>query len=130
MLEVTESIHLENSKANSSLIKRFAESGLNIALDDFGTGYSSLSYLHKFSFDLVKIDRSFIKDIEEDTYYGHLLEMIVEFMHKVGRLVCVEGVEEKEQLEFCSKTKVDIIQGFYFYKPMPFQDLMDLLKRQ
>ncbi len=130
VLEVTESIHLENSKANSSLIKRFAESGLNIALDDFGTGYSSLSYLHKFSFDLIKIDRAFIKDIEEDTYYGHLLEMIVEFMHKVGRLVCVEGVEEKEQLEFCSKTKVDIIQGFYFYKPMPFQDLIDLLKRQ
>lgn len=130
VLEVTESVHMDNSKANSNLIQKFVDQGLSVALDDFGTGYSSLSYLHEFPFNLIKIDRSFIQNIEEDAYYGHFLEMIVGLMHKVGRRVCVEGVEEYSQLDFCKKVKTDMIQGFYFYKPMPFHELKELIIKQ
>ena len=128
ILEVTESVGLDSGGIGRQTIERFADRGVSVALDDFGTGYSSLSYLNEFSFDLIKIDRSFIKDFGDDQYYGRLLSMISELMHNMGRRVCVEGVETDEQLEFCRKRDIDLVQGYYYYKPMPFEQLKEVLK--
>lgn len=130
VLEVTESLHLENTSMNKALVDLFVQNHLQIALDDFGTGYSSLSSLSEFPFDLIKLDRSFIQNIEFDEYYAHLLSMITDLMHKMGRRICVEGVEEEAQLAFCRQNNVDIIQGFYYYKPMPFVELKSMLLEQ
>lgn len=130
VLEVTESVHLERTETTKELFDRFVKSGLTIALDDFGTGYSSLSYLSELPFELIKIDRSFINNIESDNYSRHLITMITDLMHKMGRCVCVEGVEEEHQLDFCREQQADIIQGFYYYKPMPPEDLQLLLQKE
>lgn len=127
VLEVTESVQLGDTKSIKSLLNRFVDHGLSIALDDFGTGYSSLSYLNELPFDIIKIDRSFVINIDTDSYSRHLITMITNLMHQLGRRVCVEGVEEKNQLDFCRNLNVDIIQGFYYYKPMPLKELRRLL---
>ncbi len=126
ILEITESVQLEDEEGGGALLRQFDANGLKVALDDFGTGYSSLSYLNQFPFEIVKMDRSFIKDIS-DRYSGYMLEVMSDLMHKMNRRICVEGVETVEQLDFCKKHAVDIIQGFYFYKPMPAGDLISLI---
>lgn len=130
VLEVTESAQLEDTSANKKLLERFVDQGLRIALDDFGTGYSALSYLNHFPFSIIKMDRSFIKSIGTDPYYEHMLRMVTDLTHKMGRTMLVEGVETEQQLEFCRKSGVDLIQGYYYYKPMPFEELKALLKKQ
>ncbi|MDL2236833.1 EAL domain-containing protein [Christensenellaceae bacterium OttesenSCG-928-K19] len=119
VLEITESLGIESLSRQKLIMGRFVEAGMQVALDDFGTGYSSLSYLNELPLDLVKIDRSFIKNIESNTYSKDFLATMADLIHKTGQKVCVEGVETKNQLEYCVQAGVDIIQGFYYYKPMP-----------
>lgn len=130
VLEITESLGMDNVARQRSILERFKKFGVRVALDDFGTGYSSLSYLNELPLDLVKIDRSFIRDIEENRYSEYVLSTMAQLMGKMGRWICVEGVEKHSQLEYCIEAGVDIVQGYLFYKPMPAEELMALLAEQ
>ena len=119
VLEVTESLAINDMNRMKKIIKSIKELGVKIALDDFGTGYSSLNYIKQLDLDIIKVDRTFIKDISDDDYAQAFIKLITELSDKLKVKVCVEGVEEKEQLSILKDLNVDMIQGFYFGKPMP-----------
>ncbi|MEM6732393.1 MAG: EAL domain-containing protein, partial [Myxococcota bacterium] len=90
-----------------------------VAIDDFGTGYSSLSYLHRFKVDVLKIDRSFIKEVGQDANGEAIASAIVTLGHRLGLEVIAEGVEESKQAEFLAKEGCALCQGYLFARPMP-----------
>ncbi|MDQ7048923.1 MAG: EAL domain-containing protein [Enterobacterales bacterium] len=102
--------------------------GICIAMDDFGTGYSSLSYLRKYPFDVLKIDRSFVKDITNDSADRELINATIAMAHGLGLKVVAEGVETKEQYDFLKELNCDFAQGYLFSKPMPELELHALAK--
>lgn len=125
-LEMTESAlvgDIDSVRRNFDLLQSH---GVKIALDDFGTGYASLSYLLDFPFDVLKIDRIFIADIEEDEQKQKLLPVILQISKSLNMESIIEGVETKEQVDIVNKCKGDLIQGFYFYKPCPAEEINQL----
>jgi len=119
VLEITENLAINDMNRVKKIIKELKSLGTHIALDDFGTGYSSLNYIKQLDFDIIKVDRSFISDIVADDYAQTFVKLITELSQKLQASVCVEGVELKEQYEMLKEMNVDLIQGFYFGKPMP-----------
>ncbi|MEP9372453.1 EAL domain-containing protein [Mesorhizobium sp. KR1-2] len=114
-IEVTETALLDDKSQTRQYIEEIKQLGVRIALDDFGTGYSSLSYLHKLPLDKVKIDRSFLMDVTQNSHSLHLLKGIVNLSRPLGLAVTVEGVETYEQLKILSlEVKPDLVQGFLF----------------
>ncbi|PZO74578.1 MAG: diguanylate phosphodiesterase [Mesorhizobium amorphae] len=114
-IELTETALLDDKSLTRQLIERMREMGLSIALDDFGTGYSSLSYLHKLPLDKVKIDRSFLLDIDQSERSRRLVSGIVHLSRALGLEVTVEGTETFEQLRILSQSvRPDFVQGFLF----------------
>ena len=118
-LEVTENIFIDNFEFALDLLNSFKEYGVRISLDDFGTGYSSLSYLKKLPIDLLKIDKSFIDEINILNPKNDFIESIISLIHKLDIKALAEGVENKFQKEYLEKVDIDSIQGFYFSKPLP-----------
>jgi EAL domain-containing protein (putative c-di-GMP-specific phosphodiesterase class I) len=118
-LEITESVLLRDSAANIAVLDELSGLGVSIALDDFGTGYSSLSYLHRFSFDRIKIDHSFIRDITHNGGSLKIVRAIVMLAHSLGLLVTAEGVETDEQLAAVRGEGRDAVQGYYTGAPAP-----------
>lgn len=100
---------------------------MKIAIDDFGTGHSSLNYLKKFPLHVLKIDRSFIRDILVDADDRNIVEAVVGLARKFDVRVVAEGVEEKEQLNLLQDIGLDEIQGYYFSKPVPIEEFVKLL---
>jgi len=117
-LEITESMAMRNPEENIVMMKALADIGVKIAMDDFGTGYSSLAYLKLFPIDIIKIDRSFVKDIETDENDAAICEMTMLLAQKLGMHVVAEGVETNVQLEFLSKIGCQWIQGYLYSKPL------------
>jgi len=127
-LEVTETILISNFEIIKKALFNLQEIGVKIALDDFGKGYSSLSYLVKLPIDILKIDRIFIaEDIEADT--NNLTDSIIKLGHKMGMRVIAEGVETEKQLEYLKNHNCDIIQGYYYSKPMPESEIFDFIEK-
>lgn len=127
-LEITESLMIERANETISKLNALKRLGVKISLDDFGTGYSSLSYLHSLPLDKVKIDRSFVTNLQEGTKSLDLLQAISTLGKQLGLLVVVEGVEEPSELEvLLHHATVDEIQGYLFSKPLPNDDLLPLL---
>lgn len=124
--EITESSMLENLDEAISTSQELQEIGFSVALDDFGTGYSSLSYIQNLPVNIIKLDYSFVKKLPHDTRSAYVVEHIVSLAHKLGLEVVAEGVEEKAQLEYLGSLNVDLMQGFYYYRPMPIEDLLNL----
>lgn len=122
ILEVTESLAINDMNRMKRIIKDIKKLGVHIALDDFGTGYSSLNYIKQMDLDVIKVDRTFIKDIKDDDYAQTFVKLISELSQKLNVKVCVEGVEEKEQFDVLKEMNVALIQGFYFGKPMPLEE--------
>ncbi|WP_275099843.1 putative bifunctional diguanylate cyclase/phosphodiesterase [Sedimenticola hydrogenitrophicus] len=118
-LELTEGLLMENPEEKEALLRELKRLGVTLALDDFGTGYSSLSYLRRFPFDILKIDRSFIRDLTTDPDDAELTLSIISMAHSLRLQVVAEGVETLEQLQFLQAHRCDLIQGFYFSKPLP-----------
>jgi diguanylate cyclase (GGDEF)-like protein/PAS domain S-box-containing protein len=118
-LEVTESILMEDTERLKRCFKNLKALGLSIAIDDFGTGYTSLSYLREFEFDRVKIDRSFISDINSGSNGKAITSTIIALAHKLNMGVIAEGIEDDTQLSFLSDELCDEGQGYYFSRPMP-----------
>ena len=117
-LEITESVLLHDSAVNIALLDELSDLGVSIALDDFGTGYSSLSYLHRFSFDRLKIDHSFVRDIIRNEGSLKIVRAIVMLAHSLGLEVTAEGVETDEQLAAVRGEGCDAVQGYYIGRPM------------
>lgn len=97
--------------------------GVSVAIDDFGTGYSSFTYLSDCNFDLLKIDREFVTNIRIGTHKYHIVRMITELSHTLNVKVVAEGVETKQELEVLCGLGVDFIQGYFFSKPLPLDQL-------
>lgn len=117
--EITEGILLNNDSRVANTFKHFKDANIQIALDDFGTGYSSLSYLKKFDIDYLKIDKSFINNLTENTYDMALCEAIIVMAHKLGLKVIAEGIETEQQHKIITDFGCDYAQGYFFSKPVP-----------
>ncbi|WP_446743675.1 putative bifunctional diguanylate cyclase/phosphodiesterase [Silvibacterium acidisoli] len=126
-LEITEGVLLDERDGTAATVAGLRAIGVQVAIDDFGTGYSSLGYLRRFPIDRLKIDRSFVSDVaqtEEDTA---LAAAIISIGHTLRLKVTAEGVETAEQLEYLRTRDCDEAQGYYFAKPMSFEDLTKFL---
>ena len=117
-LEITEGVLLADPVAMLDLLKEFKARGVELSLDDFGTGYSSLSYLHKFPFDVLKIDRSFVTGLAESAETRRLVRTIIELGQDLGLRIVAEGVETREQAEHLKALGCNLGQGFYFSRPL------------
>lgn len=123
-LEITEEAIVEDVEHAVGIMNQLKERGVSLALDDFGTGYSSLSYLKRFPIDTLKIDMSFIRDIDKDAKNQAIVTCVINLSHSLNIRVVAEGVETKEQLDFLRGVGCDYIQGYYFCKPVAKKDLV------
>jgi EAL domain-containing protein (putative c-di-GMP-specific phosphodiesterase class I) len=119
VLELTESIVMNNFTESARQMERLKKLGVRIAIDDFGTGYSSLSYLHRLPIDVLKIDRSFIENLNQPDGTGPIVEAVLSMAHTLGLRVVAEGVETAQQLDTLHQRGCDLIQGYFFSRPVP-----------
>jgi diguanylate cyclase (GGDEF)-like protein len=125
-LEITESIMLDISSTALDVLQQLKDLGFRIALDDFGTGYSSLSYLKTLPIHTLKIDKSFIDDLQNSKKDQDLVRQLIGLSHELNLQVVAEGVEEESQLLFLQENNCDLIQGYYFSKPLITEDAFQL----
>ena len=121
-LEITERLLMKDVPEVISTMNQFKEMDIRLSIDDFGTGYSSLSYLKRFPFDVLKIDKAFVRDIGIDPDDSALCEAIIAMAHSLGLGVIGEGVENAEQFEFLKQRGTEVIQGYYVSKPMMYDE--------
>lgn len=117
-IELTESMQLQNFNEYNNLFFDWRQQGISVSIDDFGTGYSSLNYIKNLEVDEIKIDRSFIHYIHNNSYNYHLVKNMTDLFHHIHMRVCCEGVETIEELKCCYELNCDILQGYYFSKPL------------
>ncbi|MFT5520406.1 MAG: diguanylate cyclase (GGDEF)-like protein [Enterobacterales bacterium] len=122
-LEVTESLLIDNFDSARNLLERYSEAGIKILLDDFGTGYSSLSYLHQFPIDVLKVDRSFVSEMEKREENMAIINTIKTLAASLNMEVVAEGIETVEQHNLLKKMKFDYGQGYLFSRPMPADEV-------
>ncbi len=127
-IEITESLLIEDIEKTTEILNFLSNKGISISIDDFGTGYSSLSYLKKFPVDKLKIDRSFIMNLSENTDDYELVNAIVLIGKSLGLEVIAEGVETKEQEILLKKIHCDKAQGYYYSRPLSDKDFIEYLK--
>ncbi|MEO5709006.1 MAG: EAL domain-containing protein [Nocardioidaceae bacterium] len=128
VLEVTENILIEDGEVALLVLQQLRRTGIRIALDDFGTGYSSLSYLHRLPLDILKIDQSFVADIERASRGGAIVGAITTLAHVLDLLVVAEGVETPRQGEQVREMGADQAQGYLYARPMSADSFDDLLR--
>lgn len=128
-LELTESLIMRNADEAAVTLNRLHEMGVSLAIDDFGTGYSSLSYLKRFPINTLKIDQSFICDLEDNQDDVAIVTAIVALGHSLGLKVIAEGVETFEQLHALRAMKCDEMQGYLFSRPVPAAEMTRLLNK-
>lgn len=127
-LELTESAVMENAETAILMLKQIKETGVRISIDDFGTGYSSLSYLHRFPIDLLKVDRSFVSAMEENTENGEIVRTVIALAKALGLKVVAEGIESIHQFHQLRILGCEFGQGYLFSKPLPVADIERLLQ--
>ena len=121
-LEVTEGLAIHDMDRMKKILADIKKTGVRIALDDFGTGYSSLNHIREIPFDVIKVDQSFVRDLDKDAYSQSFIKMVSELANAIGVSICVEGVETKEQYQILQGMRVRLVQGYYFDRPMPKKD--------
>ena len=129
-LELTESAMMHDPEYAQRCLRELSQLGISFALDDFGTGFSSLSNLQHLPISLVKIDKSFVQDLGKSADAEHIIRAIISLAHSLQISVVAEGVETESQLEFLRQQHCDEIQGYYFARPMPWDDLVQFLNRR
>jgi EAL domain-containing protein (putative c-di-GMP-specific phosphodiesterase class I) len=127
-LEVTESTAMQNPETTLSTLDQLSAMGIMLAIDDFGTGYSSLAYLKHLPIQRLKLDRSFVKDIETDANDAAICTATIALGHSLGLELVAEGVETEEQRAFLARLGCDMLQGYLYSKPMPFEETIAYLK--
>ncbi len=128
-LELTEGVLVDNYEKAKRLLSRVREQGMTTSIDDFGTGYSSLSYLQKLPIDNLKIDRSFIRDVDTSENARALVMAIISMARSLNLKVIAEGVENQQQMTFLLDNKCQSAQGYFFSKPLECKDFCNLLKK-
>lgn len=123
IFEITESTSMQDIELSEQIMNQFRKMGFHLSVDDFGTGYSSLSSLKKFPLKELKIDRSFICDVPQDANDVAICKTIINMAHSLNYEVIAEGVENQAQLDFLKENGCHVIQGYYLYRPLFFQDL-------
>jgi diguanylate cyclase (GGDEF)-like protein/PAS domain S-box-containing protein len=126
-LEITESI-MQDIEKSTYILNQLKQLGVILSIDDFGTGYSSLSYLKHLPIDNIKIDKSFVDDIIDESNQGSIVKAIIDMSHNMKFKVIAEGVETEEQVKFLLENSCQIGQGFYFCQPLPADQLEILLQ--
>lgn len=127
-LEVTESMIMMNPETTSRILFDLKELGVALSIDDFGTGYSSLSYLHRFPFDTLKIDRSFVVSMEDKTENMEIIRSIALLAHNLGMDIIAEGVETDRHMRRLNELNCEFGQGYYFASPLPAERITELIR--
>ncbi|GJL74277.1 MAG: hypothetical protein NMNS02_03830 [Nitrosomonas sp.] len=122
-LEITESIFMDDTSMVLDMLHQFQQSSIQLSIDDFGTGYSSMSYLEQLPFDTLKIDTSFVRKIQDNGEGGTIAATIIAMAHALNKKVVAEGVETQAQLDFLRKHNCELIQGYFFSRPLPAEEL-------
>jgi len=125
--ELTESMSMGNPEKSVGIMRQFKALGVSLSIDDFGTGYSNLSYLKRFPVDTLKIDQSFVSDMSESVEALAIVKAIISMAHSLHLTVVAEGVETSEQLRLLVENQCDLIQGFYFSKPLVAEDCTEFI---
>jgi EAL domain-containing protein (putative c-di-GMP-specific phosphodiesterase class I) len=125
-LELTESSIMQNAEFAAEILRRWKSFGINVSIDDFGTGFSSLASLKRLPIDALKIDQSFVRDATVDPDDAALVMAIITLAHNLRLKVIAEGVETAEQLRFLQLLRCDEIQGYFFSRPCPADELVSL----
>ncbi|MDF1588485.1 MAG: EAL domain-containing protein, partial [Gammaproteobacteria bacterium] len=118
IVEITEGVLMDSDNINTNQLLKFRDAGIQVALDDFGTGYSSLAYLKKFDIDYIKIDQTFVRNLENSSDDQVLCEAIIIMAHKLGLKVIAEGIENEQQQQILKEAGCDYGQGYLFSKPV------------
>lgn len=126
-LEITESLLMQDAENASKTLRELRSIGVSISIDDFGAGYSSLNYLHKFQFDTLKIDRSFIRNIANNPENAVITKAMIQMAHGLNLKVIAEGVETEAELAFLCQQQCNAIQGYLFSRPVPAAEFEMLL---
>ena len=124
---VSETDIVPDDDASKRCIQSLVDAGVRIAIDDFGTGFASLSYLWRFPADVIKIDRTFVKRLEEEREATVLIAAMIQLAHSLGKKVVAEGVETEEQLSRLRRLGCDAVQGYLLARPAPAREVDDLL---
>lgn len=127
-LEITESVLMTDSDLAITGLRELAELGVTLAIDDFGTGYSSLSYLKQFPLNVLKVDRSFVRDVTDDADDAAIVDAILAMSKRLHLEVVAEGVESSAQLAFLQEHGCQRVQGYYFSKPLSLDELADFIQ--
>lgn len=126
-IEITETSVAAIGQDQDNLLKEMKNKGATMLMDDFGSGYSSFNMLQDYDFDILKIDREFIRKLETNEKSRGIVVSVINMAHALGMKVITEGVESKEQVDFLREHDCDYIQGFYFYRPLPEEEFKKLL---
>ena len=129
-LEITESLLLADNEPTLATLHKLRALGIRISMDDFGTGYSSLSYLRSFPFDKIKIDRSFMRDLEAKGDNLAIIKAVIGLGHSLGMSTTAEGIETEEQLQAVRDQGCNEVQGFLFSPPVSTQAVADMLSTE
>lgn len=127
-LEITESMLMQQADSAVAVLSSMKALGVSISLDDFGTGYSSLAYLKRFPLDAVKVDRSFVQDITADSDDASITRAVITMAHHLKLKVVAEGVETEGQLSLLISSQCDVIQGYFFARPLSVEDMAICLR--
>jgi EAL domain-containing protein (putative c-di-GMP-specific phosphodiesterase class I) len=129
-LEITESTLMENTEMTAITLHELARLGLDFTIDDFGTGYSSLSYLTQFPIGTIKIDRSFIKEINTDHSKAAIVKAVISLAHSLEMNIIAEGVETEEQMAYLQKQGCNDMQGYLYSPPVPAEEMTKFLANE
>jgi len=129
-IEITETLAMQDAETTINTLRLLKDMGVKISIDDFGTGYSSLGYLRRFPLDILKIDRSFVRDADRDCDSAAIVHTVVALARVLKLTVLAEGVETPSQVEFLSREGCDRMQGYHFAKPCDADALLKLLRAQ
>ena len=127
-LEITESVAMENPERAIGQLQALRDLGIQLAIDDFGTGYSSLAYLKRLPIQVLKLDRTFVRDIETDPSDAEISAATLALAHNLGLKVIAEGVETEAQRDYLIQHQCDFMQGFLFSKPLPAEDALKFIR--
>lgn len=123
-LELTEALLIQSPEVAAIALARLKETGVQLAIDDFGTGYSSLSYLHRFPFDVLKIDRAFINSMVTEKKSKQIVVAIMGLAHGLGLKVVAEGIEDQNTADMVKEWRCEFMQGYFFAKPKPAPEIL------
>jgi len=129
-IEITENLLMSDISNISSMLKRISDLGVTIAIDDFGTGYSSLAYLKTLPLHTLKIDKSFVQDMDNDENDAVIVRSTIDLAHNLGFSVVAEGIENSETLDLLVMLGCDGAQGYHFSKPLSSDKFLSWLQQQ